>query len=189
MTHFIEVYAAAIGVILFSLTMLWVVSVFIKDASIIDIFWGPGFVICNWVTLFMIVGDIADRQWLVHALITLWGLRLALHLFVRNCGSGEDARYQRWRQQGGPNWWLKTYHRIYLFQGLIMMVVAAPVIVVNMSTEQPGLGWLDLVGLGVWLVGFSFETLSDQQLINFKRNPENAGKVMNTGLWRYSLHP
>lgn len=189
MTHFFEVYGAAIGVILFALTMLWVVSVYIEDASIIDIFWGPGFVICNWVTLFMIASDIADRQWLVHALVTLWGLRLALHLFVRNVGTGEDARYRRWREQGGPNWWLKTSYRIYLFQGLIMMVVAAPVIVVNMSTGQTGLGWLDLLGLVVWLAGFSFETVADQQLVNFKRNPANAGKVMDTGLWRYSLHP
>ena len=189
MIHLLQVYGEAALAVFICLTVLWAVSVAIRDASIIDIFWGAGFVVCNWVSLALYAGDISSRQWLVHALVTLWGLRLAIHLFIRNAGHGEDARYQRWRAAGGPNWWLKTWYRIYLFQGLIMMIVAAPVIVVNMPGAQPALGWLDGLGLLVWLCGFTFEVVSDQQLIVFKRNPDNSGKVLDTGLWRYSLHP
>ena len=189
MTQFFYLYGAAIGAILLCLVVLWAISVYIRDASIIDIFWGPGFIVCNWVTLALADGDITARQWLVHGMVTIWGARLAMHLFVRNAGSGEDARYQRWRENAGPSWWYLSFHRVYLFQGLIMMVVALPVIVVNVSPEQVALGWLDLIGIGVWLLGFGFEAVSDQQLVTFKRKPANAGKVMNTGLWRYSLHP
>ena len=189
MNDLLHVYTQAAVAILACLILLWAVSVVIRDASIIDIFWGPGFVVCNWVTLILYQGDIAGRQWLVHGLVTLWGLRLALHLFVRNVGHGEDTRYQRWRARGGKHWWLKTFYRIYLFQGCIMMLVAAPVIVVNMSSSQASLGWLDLVGGIVWLVGFGFEVISDQQLTVFRREPANQGRVLDTGLWRYSLHP
>lgn len=189
MTNLIEAYANVTAVILVCLIALWLLSVYIKDASIIDIFWGSGFVICNWVGLMAIDGEISVRQWLVHALVTLWGLRLSFHLLIRNAGSGEDARYQRWRRNGGPHWWFKSFYRVYLFQGLVMLIVVAPVIAVNASATQPPPGWLDLLGCLVWITGFTFEIVSDQQLVVFKRNPENAGKVLNTGLWRYSLHP
>lgn len=189
MTDLVHLYGNVAGAILFCLTALWLVSVAIRDASIIDVFWGAGFVVCNWVALGTAGGDIAARQWLVHALVTLWGLRLAMHLLIRNAGAGEDPRYRKWRENGGPNWWLESYYRIYLLQGAIMLVVAAPVIVVNLSPEQSPLGWLDFAGAAVWLAGFLFEAVSDQQLVNFKRNPANRGKVLDTGLWRYSLHP
>ncbi|MCB1693788.1 MAG: DUF1295 domain-containing protein [Pseudomonadales bacterium] len=189
MTDFFSLYASAALAVLVALTLLWLVSVAIRDASIIDLFWGPGFVLCNWVTFMLAEGSGTGRMWLVHALVTLWGLRLAMHLFVRNAGAGEDARYRRWRENGGPNWWLVTYYRIYLFQGAIMMLVALPVIIVNAAPEQASLGWLDIVGGLVWLCGFCFETVADQQLVSFRRNPDNAGRVLDTGLWRYSLHP
>lgn len=189
MTEILQLYGAAGAVIMVALTLLWGFSVAIRDASIIDIFWGFGFVLCNFVTLTLIDADVAPRQWLVHALVTLWGLRLSIHLLMRNAGKGEDYRYQRWREQGGPNWWLKTWYRVYLFQGAIMLVVAAPVIVVNQEGSQPALGWLDYIGIVVWLTGFLFEVVGDQQLANFKQDPENRDKVMNRGLWRYTVHP
>jgi steroid 5-alpha reductase family enzyme len=189
MSQIFDVYTIAFGTLLFCLTSLWLLSVYIKDASIIDIFWGPGFVVANLVTLIALQADPVGRQWLVHALVTLWGLRLGLHLFVRNVGTGEDPRYQRWRANGGENWWLASYYRIYLFQGLIMLVVAAPVIVINASPVQRELWFLDYAGIAVWFAGFLFEVASDQQLVTFKRDPANTGRVLNSGPWRYSLHP
>ncbi|MBD3647963.1 MAG: DUF1295 domain-containing protein [Pseudomonadales bacterium] len=189
MMEIVELYGVAAGTVALALTLLWAVSVVIRDASIIDIFWGFGLVLCNFVTLALGDDHIAPRQWLVHALVTLWGLRLSIHLLIRNAGTGEDPRYRKWREEGGPNWWIATWYRIYLLQGAILLVVAAPVIVVNQDSPQPPLGWLDFIGVLVWLGGFLFEVIGDQQLVNFKRDPENQGKVMDRGLWRYTVHP
>ena len=180
--------------VLIALTLLWLLSLRLRDASIIDVFWGFGFVLCNWVTLILIDNEIHPRQWLVHGLVTLWGLRLSIHLLIRNTGKGEDSRYKRWREQGGPRWWLKSAYRIYAFQGVILLVVAAPLILVNSEARQSDLGWLDLFGAGVWLTGFLIEVIADQQLTLFISSKNTAddtleGKVLDTGLWHYSVHP
>ena len=189
MLEIMLLYSGALGTVLIAVTLLWALSLPLRDASIIDIFWGTGFVLINLVTLILLESDPTGRQWLVHAMVTIWGLRLTLHLWVRNAGHGEDARYRRWRERGGPNWWLESYYRVFLLQGAIMLVVAAPVIVVNLPGEQAPLSWLDLLGVVVWLAGFLTETLADQQLVVFKRDPANRGRVLQQGIWRYTIHP
>jgi steroid 5-alpha reductase family enzyme len=189
MNVIIEHYLVVASVLWLLLTGLWLLSLAVRDASIIDIFWGFGFVVANWTSLALIDDDVHARQWLIHAMVTIWGLRLTIHLFIRNVGEGEDARYQSFRRRGGPLWWLKSYPNVFLLQGLIMLVVASPVIVVNASEVQPPLGWVDVIGSALWCVGFAFEVIGDQQLIRFRRDPANAGAVMDKGLWRYTLHP
>lgn len=170
------------------LTSLWLYSLLIKDASIIDIFWGPGFAILAWFYFYTNSDTGNFRNLVLCGMVTVWALRLAGHIFVRNHGQGEDFRYQEWRKDGGKNYWWISFLRVFLLQGLLMWIVGSILLVAQMSGEST-LQPLDYVGIVLWLIGFLFEAIGDWQLKQFKANPANKGKVMNRGLWRYTRHP
>ena len=152
-----------------------------------DVAWGLGFVVTTGVSL--VAGNsYSPRGLLVSGLVLLWGLRLALHIHARNSGRGEDARYRQWREAWGRWFLLRSFLQIYLLQGTLLVVVAAPIIFANASADTP-LSAVDLLGLAVWLTGFLFEAVGDWQLLTFMRNPANKGKLMSSGLWRFSRHP
>ena len=179
---------AAVIIVIF-VTLLWIWSVFIKNVSIIDIFWGLGFVIVNMFYACM-SGDLTARKLLVLILVSIWGLRLAIYLAIRNTGKGEDFRYQEFRRNYGPKryWWF-SFFQTFLLQGALIMVVSLPLLGINSSTSNGTLNVLDYIGIVVWLIGFTFEAVGDFQLTRFKRNFKNKGKVLNTGFWKYTRHP
>jgi steroid 5-alpha reductase family enzyme len=179
--------ASAAGVLALVL-VLWAVSLAVHDASIIDVFWGVGFVIIAWICV--AVGHGAhDRRLLLAALTTLWGLRLAIHIGRRNLGAGEDRRYAAMRERAGPRFWLVSLYRVYLVQAVVMWAVSLPLQAGSSLGGRRGLGVLDLVGAAVWLVGFAFESIGDLQLDRFRADQANHGSVMDRGLWRYTRHP
>ena len=178
------------GLVAFAfVTAVWLLSLLLRDSSIIDIFWGLGFVALAWVLAACGPRPLPSRAWLLAALVTAWGLRLSLHIVVRNWGKGEDYRYRRWREEAGAAWWWRSYAKVFLLQGVIMWLVAAPVVAVLGSRSQPPLGWLDVAAVAVWAVGFLFEAVGDWQLVRFKADPANRGRLMTRGLWRYTRHP
>lgn len=153
----------------------------------IDTFWGLGFVL---VAVLGFVqsrgqGDVALRV-VVTFLTTVWGLRLALHLHLRNRGHAEDPRYTDILRRSGPNPGWRIFTRVYLVQGLVLWFVSLPVQAAQLGTGFGPLAWL---GVAVWAVGFAFEAVGDEQLRRFKADPNNRGKVLQTGLWRYTRHP
>jgi steroid 5-alpha reductase family enzyme len=175
-------------VILAFMTAIWLASVRLRNASIVDIFWGAGFVAAAWT--YLALADAATvRGWLIVSLTTLWGLRLSVHLWVRNSGKGEDYRYREMRERRGPGFWWFSFFSVYLLQGIIMWVVALPQWVATRSTVPASLTLLDYLGLALFLVGMLFETVGDWQLTRFKADPANRGKLLTTGLWRYTRHP
>jgi len=178
---------AAVAIVALMLVM-WVISVVITNASIVDIVWGLGFVLVAWaVQLTTDRGDDA-RQWLLVAMTTAWGLRLAVHLFIRNHGHGEDYRYRAMRKHYGPRFGVISLYSVFGLQGLLMFVVSLPV-QLGQADPTPGLGVVAAVGVALWAIGMFFESVGDAQLARFKANPDNAGRVMNQGLWRYTRHP
>lgn len=170
-------------------TLLWLWSVLIKNVSIVDIFWGFGFVVVNAFYVFNLE-EINTRNWLLLALVSVWGLRLTIYLALRNIGKGEDYRYQQFRKDYGEKryWWF-SYFQVFLLQGGLILIVSLPLFGVHFSDTSSDLFWLDYIALLVWLIGFSFEAGGDFQLYNFKKNPNNKGKVLNTGFWKYTRHP
>lgn len=169
------------------MTLLWIISLLKNDASIVDVFWGLGFIIVS-LFYFNLQIDPATRQWLVIALVVIWGLRLALHILQRNWGHGEDPRYRAWREQAGKAFWWKSYFKVFLLQGLVLWLVSWPLLAAQQSTKTL---WtmFDVIGITLWSLGFFFEAIGDFQLARFKRNSLNKGKVMRAGLWRYTRHP
>lgn len=167
---------------------VWLVSLAVRDSSIVDFLWGPGFVLVAWSGLLALEGDPA-RQNLVAALVTVWGLRLGVHIFIRNRGKGEDYRYARWRAEAGAQWWWRSFFKVNLLQGVILWIVSVPLTAALYSPVPAALTVFDYLGVLVWLIGFTFEAVGDWQLLRFKANPANKGQVFDRGLWRYTRHP
>lgn len=175
--------------ILVLVSLLWIWSVFLKNVSIVDIFWGFSFVLVNAFYVFK-SGEINAREILILVLVSIWGLRLTLYLAWRNIGKGEDFRYQEFRRNYGPKryWWF-SFFQTFLLQGVLIMIVSLPLLGIHSSTSSGELKLLDYLGIIVWLIGFAFEAGGDFQLARFKQNVANKGKVLNTGFWKYTRHP
>ncbi len=185
MTLFLQVSL----LILVLVTLLWIWSVWITNVSIVDIFWGLGFVIVNAFYAFM-SGNLDERKIVLLLLVSLWGLRLSIYLAWRNIGKGEDFRYQEFRKKYGVKryWWV-SFFQTFLLQGILIMLVSLPLFGVHSNSDSEGLNILDYIAIIVWLIGFTFEAGGDLQLAKFKKNPSNRGKVLNTGFWKYTRHP
>jgi steroid 5-alpha reductase family enzyme len=176
---------AAVGALMVA---VWLLSIALRDASIVDIVWGLGFVVIAVVGYLR--GEGFDgRRALLTVLTAAWGLRLALHLLVRNWGAGEDYRYRAMRRRWGPRFPLISLVTVFALQGVIMWVVSLPVQAAQVAPTPDTLTWVDAVGVAVWAVGLTFEVVGDWQLRRFKADPANKGKVMDRGLWRYTRHP
>ncbi|PKQ60847.1 hypothetical protein BZG02_17750 [Labilibaculum filiforme] len=182
-------FLQAFLIIFILVTLLWVFSVIITNVSIVDVFWGMGFVIVNafYITY---SGDFFTRKLLLLVLVSLWGLRLSIYLGWRNIGKGEDFRYQEFRKNYGPEryWWF-SYFQVFLLQGALILFVSLPLLAANSNTVSDGLTWIDYLGILVFIIGFIFEAGGDYQLAKFKQNTFNKGKVLNTGFWKYTRHP
>jgi steroid 5-alpha reductase family enzyme len=183
-----EVLLAAAGAIAVLMVVTWLISLAVKDASIVDIIWGFGFVVVALVSA--IVGEgFADRRWILLGLVGVWGLRLTGYLAWRNLGHGEDSRYVAMRRKWGDRFWWVSFFQVFLLQGVLMWVVSLPVQLAATAAEPDSFGPLAYLGAAVWTVGFLFETIGDAQLARFKADPDNKGHVMDHGLWRYTRHP
>ncbi|MCB2223433.1 MAG: DUF1295 domain-containing protein [Actinobacteria bacterium] len=167
--------------------LLWLASLALRDASIVDIFWGLFFVLVAW-TAFLTADGLASRRLLLVVLVSVWGSRLAAYLAWRNLGKGEDYRYVAMRERWGAKWWWWSLIQVFGLQAVLAWVVSLPV-QAGQVPDGPPLGWMAAAGTAVWLVGLLFEGIGDLQLARFKADPGNAGKVMDAGLWRYTRHP
>jgi steroid 5-alpha reductase family enzyme len=163
----------------------FIISLFIKRNDMVDVVWGLGFVL---IAGYLFPNNAALRQWIMLFCVSIWGIRLALHIGIRNIKKTEDFRYKAWRDIWGRWFYLRSFLQIYVLQGAIMLCVASPIWVV-MKNDNPSLNVLDGVGVCFFIAGFLMESIADWQLSRFKANPHNKGKVMQSGLWRYSMHP
>lgn len=169
------------------MTFWFFVSLLKKRNDVADIAWGLGFVLIAWSS-HLLSSHLSVRGLLVCALVSIWGLRLARHIYRRNKDKPEDYRYAAWRKEWGQWFLLRSYLQVYLLQGFFLFLIILPVILVNYH-GGPLLNYLDGLGLLVWLFGFLFESIGDAQLKRFIKNPANKGKLMRHGLWRYTRHP
>lgn len=170
-------------------SVLWVVSLFIGNAGIVDIFWGPGFVLVGVASLLGLPGNPTARGLLVVGLATIWAARLALHIGIRNAGAGEDFRYRKWREEAGAAFWWISYFKVFLLQAVLLWIASSPLLLAQRPGPAAGLTALDGLGIALFVFGFGFETIADWQLARFKQDPNNHGQVMRAGLWSRSRHP
>jgi steroid 5-alpha reductase family enzyme len=182
-----QLYLFGGELIITMMTALWVLSLVLKNSSIVDIFWGTGFVLINFAAYYSSQHTI--QQTLLTIIVTLWGLRLSIHIFLRNHGKPEDFRYAQWRRENGSQWWWFSFFKVFLLQGILMWIIAAPLLAVQTVVNFSSLTAVNVAGIAVWATGFFFEAVSDYQLARFKSDSQHQGKLLNSGLWRYSRHP
>jgi steroid 5-alpha reductase family enzyme len=181
----ILVNAVALGGLLF---LLWLLSIFLRDASIVDPFWGLGFVVVAWLTN-RLVGLDDPRAMMITVLTTIWGLRLSVYLLWRNFGQGEDYRYRAMRARHGDRFGFVSLFTVFGLQGVILWFVSLPIQMGQTVRLDSTPTLLDGLGLALWGVGFFFEAVGDYQLARFKADPANQGQVMKSGLWAFTRHP
>jgi len=189
MMSFVEIYLYGFLIIMILMTILWLVSISIKNASIVDPFWGIAFVFAA-VWYYFQTDGLEIRKIILTTLVFIWGMRLSFFLGWRNLGKEEDFRYQKFRKDYGEHryWWI-SFFQVFLLQGILAWLISAPLLAAQYFSGTENLNFFDYAAITVWIIGFTFEAGGDYQMTVFKSNPANKGKILNTGFWKYTRHP
>lgn len=167
-------------------TLFFIVATILKNNSIVDIGWGLGFVLVSWI-LFFISGTYNLSAIVVNVMVSLWGFRLFYYILKRNIFEKEDFRYAAWRKSWGK--WVipRAFLQVFLLQGLLQFMIGSTAYFIN--TNNIEFNYVSLIGVGIWMIGYFFQVVGDQQLKNHIKNKENKGTLLTTGLWKYTRHP
>ena len=172
-------------VLLINILFWYILALIKKRNDIADIAWGFTFILLSWSSFYL--SNFNLYSLLVNLLITIWGARLSFHIYLRNKNKDEDFRYKKWREEW-KYFYLRTFLQVFLLQGLLAFLVVSPAIFLNINNQNITFNYL-ILGIIIWITGFIFESVSDLQLKKFISKEENKGKIMQTGLWKYSRHP
>ena len=171
--------------------VLWLYSLVIRDVSIVDSFWSIMIMIAGIGYLYMVADSdaysIQERHIVVGAMLIVWATRLSAYITMRNRGHEEDARYQEIRRNNEPHFEFKSLYIVFLLQAFLALIVSLPIM--SIATASTPLNIIDYIAICLWLFGMVFEVVGDMQLKKFRSNPDNKGRVLDTGLWRYTRHP
>lgn len=184
MDQFINLWLSAAIILWVYATGWFIVSVILQRNDIADIAWGLGYgLLCGWLFLTQPTGAL---NVLLYVLVGLWGVRLSVHIFLRNRGKGEDFRYKQWRNEWGKSFYWRSYLQVYLLQAFFLLIISTPFLWASLSTDS----WSMLTGIGlsIWIIGFLFQSIGDYQLAQFVKTKQ-PGEIMQKGLWKYSRHP
>ena len=189
-------YTGALAALLITIQVVALFALIKKRNDYADVFWGPGFVVaaCGALIVLWISKEnfsLGVREITILTCVSFWALRLFFHVGLRTIRkSQEDIRYLNWRKEWGATWIWRSYLQVFVLQGLILFVIATPILYAfeKSPREISGLDAFYL-GLIIWLIGFLFESIGDAQLEKFKANPANKGQIMTQGLWSWSRHP
>lgn len=181
-----QAYLLALALILGVGVVAWGVSVAIRNVAFVDSLWSLFFLIAA-IVFASAAWPLGARGLLVTVLVAIWALRLSMYITVRNWGEPEDYRYQKIRKNNEPGFAFKSLYIVFGLQGVLAWFIAMPLVPAIMNPG--GIGPIEIVATVLWIVGFVFEAGGDYQLARFKRDPANKGRVLNSGLWRYTRHP
>ena len=184
--------ALSLAALMAAFAAMWLISLRLRDVGVVDVAWGPGFVLVTAIWAAM-AGVGTPSALLVAACVTAWGARLGVHLFLRHRRSAqEDARYAAMRSADPAGFPRRSLATVFLLQAVILWGLALPIhfafAVQGAETERP-VSWLHALGLALFLAGFMLEALADWQLARFRSDPANRGRLLTAGLFAWSRHP
>ena len=185
--NFIGVSVASLAILAVVHGITFVIGRRIGRYNVVDVAWGLGFVAVAAVAAALGTGDLF-RRILLLALVSVWGLRLAWHMYVKSAGKGEDPRYRD--LLGGDFSAGHVVRKIFAIQAAATWIVSLPLQLSAVQAPTPAALWPVLIaGVALWGVGVAFEAVGDHQLRRFKSDPANKGLVMDRGLWAWTRHP
>jgi len=186
---FVPVNSEGLILIVIFFSFIWLLSIPLKNVGIVYILWGIGFVLVN-LFYFLSAENNYLRNYILLALISIWGLRLSIHVFLRNKRKEEDFRYGKFRKKFGPKkyWWF-SFFQVFMLHGILIWIISAPLLAVHYYSKEPELNYFDYLAITIWCIGFIFEAGGDFQPARFKSNPLDKVKVLRTGFWKYIRHP
>ena len=164
----------------------WSLSLRNDNVTVVDSLWAMFFLIATAIT-FSLLNAPSERAYLVLVLVSIWSIRLSTYLHHRNHNKAEDLRYQAIRARNQPNFRYKSIYLVFILQAFLAWFISLPLNLASQSTNS--LNAFDLIGVSLWIIGMFFQVLGDAQLSLFKSVPENKGKVLDKGVWRYTRHP
>lgn len=164
----------------------WLISLRTNNVTMVDTMWAMFFLVATGLSFFLFAKP-SLRASLIFLLVTIWSCRLSIYLHIRNHNKPEDLRYQAIRQRNEPNFRIKSIYLVFILQAVLAWIISLPLYVATQS-ENP-LNIFDFMGIALWIVGMCFQVIGDAQLARFKSKPENKGKVLAVGVWRYTRHP
>ncbi len=168
-------------------TIIFILGLYINRNDIADISWGTSFILITFI-VFVYTKNYSQVFALVFLLVLIWGTRLAVRIFLRNRNRKEDFRYKALKNEKTDKASsLRVYLQVYILQGVLAIVVCFPIIFLGFTDSQINI--YTIIGLAVWVIGFLFESIGDSELDRFKKDPKNHGKILMSGLWKYSRHP
>lgn len=176
-----------IALVFFYMCAVFVIAQILRNNSIVDVAWGVGFGLVSLFTLFRFP-EMPFAGLVATALVLIWAMRLSTHIYLRNKGKGEDPRYAAWRKEWGKWVVVRGFFQIFMLQGLILLIIVSPVAALNLQLYDQNIS-LTTIGTIVWIIGFIFQAVGDAQLRRFISNPANRGRLLMSGLWRYTRHP
>jgi steroid 5-alpha reductase family enzyme len=181
------------AIVLALMTALWAVSVFLKDASLVDPWWSIGFLLVTALTAART--GLTPGKTLLLAMVGAWAIRLWLYLLSRSRGKSEDPRYAAFRRKyGAERYWWVSFFQVFLLQGLLVVLISAPLQLAAAAGEPDPVSVSDLLGFCLFAAGLAVEVVADAQLNAFRKarargGPAAPGPVLDSGLWRLSRHP
>jgi len=181
-----DLWLSALPLLLIAATLTWLLSLPLRNVAIVDSLWSL-MLFAAGVVYALVADPRAPRLAFVLWLLAIWAARLSIYITARGIGKGEDPRYQAIRARNEPHFKWKSLYLVFWLQALLAWIISLPLLGVFASNQPVGI--LDYAGILLWLVGFVFEAGGDWQLARFKRNPANAGAVMDRGFWRATRHP
>jgi steroid 5-alpha reductase family enzyme len=182
----LDIYATGLAAVLVIAIAAWLVSIPVRNVSIVDSLW-PLFFLVMTLVYVTFAPVLAARAVIVVFVVTVWATRLSVFITLRNRGAPEDRRYQRLRRDNAPDFWLKSLYLVFSLQAILAWIISLPLLAAILGTSP--LGWLDYAAVTLWLTGFGIEAIADQQLAAFNARPGNQDQVLDRGLWRYTRHP
>jgi steroid 5-alpha reductase family enzyme len=182
----LNIYAGGLAATLIFAVSGWLYSLARDDVSVADSLWSLLFLVMM-TTYLALAPALAERAYLLLFLVTIWAVRLSIFITLRNSGQPEDRRYRALRAKNEPGFPRKSLYLVFGVQAVLAWIISLPLLGVVLGGRP--LGVLDSAATLLWLIGFGFETLADQQLARFRSYPANNAKVLTEGLWRYTRHP
>ena len=192
MQQTLELLATNFLVALACVILLWLITLKTKDPTPMDSFWALGLLLMATLSFFE-SGPPNERRVLIMAITSIWGLRLGIYILWRWRKDGPDPRYEAMmrnaQERRGWSYGYASLRLVFLAQAPMLWLTSLPVQLGQIPDEPADIGMLGLIGACLAIIGILFESIGDWQLVRFKSEPLNAGRVMDRGLWRYTRHP